>query len=62
MRELNSEEVELVDGGWRGFAVGLITSAVYDGVKAMGGAIANHYAQSTTAVNDDPASRGRALL
>ena len=62
MRELTSKEIDTVNGGVRAVTISIVANMIYDGIKAAGGAMKEHYGRQDTAVRDDPSGRGRALL
>lgn len=62
MRELKSKEINAVSGGFRAITISIAANLIYDGLKAAGGAMNEHYSRQSTAIRDNPSGRGRALL
>lgn len=62
MREMESKEINTVSGGFRAITISIAANMIYDGIKAVGGALNEHYSRQSTAVRDNPSNRGRALL
>jgi len=62
MRDLTNNEIDTVNGGIRAITISIIANTLYDGIKAAGRAVNEHYRRQSVAVRDNPSGRGRALL